>query len=287
MIDTVKVESPSEKMWESLFQGENGIWGLRRQGRAEFLCKAITVRAHAMFINALSVAFIQALNRVFRLQQEDVDRRLRSLMLGKGYVRKDEMQFDMFVEHGAWHGMVVTATHPVYVDVMTASGARAHRQMGEVSGSFVMYNQRARDWLRDKEMKFATQVNSTTIGQLRNTLQEGYAAGETYRELTARTAHVFAGTTRATGYRAMRIARTEVNSVSNYGLVEGFKEMGVGYKEWLSAFDARPAHLQASGQRVHIDQPFNVMGESLMHPGDPVGSPENIINCRCVVRPVV
>jgi hypothetical protein len=30
-----------------------------------------------------------------------------------------------------------------------------------------------------------------------------------------------------------------------------------------------------------MDQPFIVGGEALQFPGDPAGSPEMVINCRC------
>jgi uncharacterized protein with gpF-like domain len=54
-------------------------------------------------------------------------------------------------------------------------------------------------------------------------------------------------------------------------------------KEWVSQGDnrVRDAHLSADGQVVAVNQPFIVKGERLMYPGDPAGSPGNIINCRC------
>jgi hypothetical protein len=54
-------------------------------------------------------------------------------------------------------------------------------------------------------------------------------------------------------------------------------------KEWVSRGDSRvrPAHITADGQRVAVNEPFTVMGERLMYPGDPAGSSRNIINCRC------
>jgi uncharacterized protein with gpF-like domain len=56
-------------------------------------------------------------------------------------------------------------------------------------------------------------------------------------------------------------------------------------KEWVSKFDAktRQAHREAHGQVVGMQERFNVGGEMLSRPGDPAGSPGNIINCRCVL----
>ena len=56
-------------------------------------------------------------------------------------------------------------------------------------------------------------------------------------------------------------------------------------KVWNTVIDesTRPEHADADGQEVEISEPFEVGGESLMYPGDDSGSPENTINCRCMV----
>jgi uncharacterized protein with gpF-like domain len=43
----------------------------------------------------------------------------------------------------------------------------------------------------------------------------------------------------------------------------------------------RQDHVDADGQTVGAGDPFDVGGEELMFPGDPMGSDENTINCRC------
>lgn len=88
--------------------------------------------------------------------------------------------------------------------------------------------------------------------------------------------------------RAVTIARTEVVSASNAGSIEGARALGDSaptFKEWLATADerTREAHAEADGQVVALDDPFDVDGEELDAPGDPAGSPENVINCRCTV----
>lgn len=60
-------------------------------------------------------------------------------------------------------------------------------------------------------------------------------------------------------------------------------------KTWRAFIDedTREAHAEADGQTVENDADFIVMGERLRWPGDPFGSPENIINCRCYVEPSI
>lgn len=54
-------------------------------------------------------------------------------------------------------------------------------------------------------------------------------------------------------------------------------------KRWIARDDnaTRPGHALADGQTVPVNQPFIVNMEPLMAPGDPSGSPSNVINCRC------
>lgn len=56
-------------------------------------------------------------------------------------------------------------------------------------------------------------------------------------------------------------------------------------KTWSAILDkvTRHAHMEADDQTVPQDEPFIVMGEKLMFPGDDSlgATPENIMNCRC------
>jgi len=84
--------------------------------------------------------------------------------------------------------------------------------------------------------------------------------------------------------RARMIARTEIVSASNAGSLAGAISSGVSAKKvWLATKDdrTRAAHLEADGQVKDLNQPFMVGGEPLQFPGDPGGSADNVIGCRC------
>jgi uncharacterized protein with gpF-like domain len=86
--------------------------------------------------------------------------------------------------------------------------------------------------------------------------------------------------------RSRVIARTESHSASNASNQMAASASGLPMmKEWLSSGGerTRETHLIAGGQTVPIDQPFSVGMDYLMQPGDPSGSAEEIINCRCAV----
>jgi hypothetical protein len=94
--------------------------------------------------------------------------------------------------------------------------------------------------------------------------------------------------------RATTIARTEVISASNYGVLEAAEQAGAAVrKSWLATFDGRTRqapedeydHVAMHGRTVKMKEKFNAGGDLLRFPGDPSGHAANIINCRCAVRP--
>ena len=105
--------------------------------------------------------------------------------------------------------------------------------------------------------------------------------------------HQPATTFGAISSRAERIARTEVLRAYSIAQQSSLRQIAdyvpALEKQWIATLDdrTRPAHRQAHGQVRSWDEPFTVDGEELFYPRDPGGSPENTINCRCVLVPVV
>jgi hypothetical protein len=87
--------------------------------------------------------------------------------------------------------------------------------------------------------------------------------------------------------RAKTVAVTEVHRAWNMGALAAAQRaqqrLGPLTKRWDAKDDSatRPGHKRADGQIVFINQPFIVNMEALMIPGDPAGSPSNVISCRC------
>lgn len=88
--------------------------------------------------------------------------------------------------------------------------------------------------------------------------------------------------------RAENVARTETTGALNAGHEASRKELAemglITGKEWLSLEDkdTREDHADANGQRVKMDEQFEVGGEKCDYPGDQVLSPGQRCNCRCV-----
>lgn len=132
-----------------------------------------------------------------------------------------------------------------------------------------------------------TSVTETTRQQIVDAIARGYDEGLGQDGVADYVGSVIAGMSR---YRAEMIARTETHGAANYGAMGAAEQTGLPLnKEWVAASDerTREAHAEADGQVVGMDSPFEVGGEFLLYPGDPAGSAENVINCRCAVSYVV
>lgn len=89
-------------------------------------------------------------------------------------------------------------------------------------------------------------------------------------------------------WRADRIARTEVAGAVNAGIAAyaAESEAATGrawHKQWWSSLDSRvrATHVAAHGQIAPPGGKFSVGGAALRYPGDPLGPPSEVINCRC------
>lgn len=140
-------------------------------------------------------------------------------------------------------------------------------------------------------------ISATTIAQMQDIIGTGVAAGQGVDEIAIRLNERIPEIARA---RAAVIARTETHAASQFGGLEVAKTIpGTLMKVWASVEDHRVRdfildgideydHRSMDGVRVALDQPFRVphrsgTHEHIMFPGDPAGSPGNIINCRCAM----
>lgn len=124
----------------------------------------------------------------------------------------------------------------------------------------------------------ARSVNDTTKSQLINYIKD--RANLSTSELALLVKEKFQDIKES---RVNLVVTTTVTAGMNAGLLKAFKDAGAKYKIWLSMRDTRvrDTHLVADNQKVEIDKPFIVNGESLDFPGDPKASVKQVANCRC------
>lgn len=221
----------------------------------------------------------------------------QSERLKKALASHDPKDFDRAIDDafiGA-DAALVRALAPAWIASMTDGAEIGRGYLGlKVSPSFALYNKLFDLWVKSHGLEKAKEINATTYDALRKVLQEALAegldAGESIPALAARiigaTDDVYEN---MSTFRAEMIARTETMSSVNFGQQIVYQEEGVERKEWLATLDneTRDAHAEVNGDTVDIDEPFTVGGETLEYPGDPSGSAENVINCRCTILPVI
>lgn len=181
----------------------------------------------------------------------------------------------------------------IHTGLLKESGQAVLDEFG-IDIDFNLDSPLAREYLADKVREFSSYVLSTKTDQLKRTLSEGLAKGESMQKLKSRVQSVYGSVLRG-GYEAERIARTETISSLNAGKLEGYEQGGVVQeKEWLSARTAgtrgadagdKADHWHLDGQRVALDAPFidPRSGAMLKFPGDTslgAGGPD-VINCKC------
>ena len=134
----------------------------------------------------------------------------------------------------------------------------------------------------------------SVFAEIRTALAEGIDAGEDAATLAVRVReHLdmsLEGGRDAWNVRATRIARTETTGAYNAATLEAARieaeETGTEmHKAWVCTTDARTrdSHFAADGQRVALDEPFQVGGHRLRYPGDPQGPASETVNCRCTI----
>lgn len=166
--------------------------------------------------------------------------------------------------------------------VFAVGGARVSDLFGV---AFDLDSPTATQFVEARANQLAGQVTSTTYDAIKAQMSEGVAAGEGIDEIAARIRSVF---DTASDLRARTIARTEVVSAYNGSAMAVATSLPVDVvagHEWIATRDARTreAHGSADGQAVPVGSGFSVGGELLAYPGDPNGSADNTVNCRCTV----
>lgn len=124
---------------------------------------------------------------------------------------------------------------------------------------------------------------------IRNILDEGDTQGWGIDKITSELYKKVGKNLRGNGYaRAKAIAQTEVISASNQAAEFAAASTGYEYKKFWSTSGLpgiRPTHIEAEQYSDEVDglRPEQTFPNGLLYPGDPSGSPEEVINCRCTI----
>jgi phage-related protein (TIGR01555 family) len=136
----------------------------------------------------------------------------------------------------------------------------------------------------DRALKASKEIDNATKREITEQLAKGAAEGESRDAIARRINNIFEDSNLA---RSNRIAQTEINAASNKARADEYVKHGVEKHEWLTGgANIRDTHLanEADGP-IPIGEAFS--GNGLRWPGDYSGPPEEVINCKCTLAPVV
>jgi len=215
---------------------------------------------------------------LFSEQQQEVDMKIDNFF--KAYKPKrakfteaevGQLLINLISENKRW----LSVLGPYIRNIVEDKGEEVLDFLG-VSGHLDLTQISAATYLRLDGVNFIKDVNKTTRDALRETLSAGLQNEEGIPEMKKRVADVFEN---ARGYRAERIARTEVARSTTFATLESYRQSEiVEMKEWLTAADEKVEEQCASleGLTVPLDESFHGEDGPPLHP-----------NCRCTVIPVI
>ena len=245
--------------------------------------------------------YIKTLSGIFERQMDGVDKRLRQVkdksFILKRNVKPSDLDYLLYSVDDETLRTMKDMTESIK-DLLLQSGLQRVEALN-LPIDFDTISPRLLKLLQtggraEGVFKFAKEITDTTDINLRATLLEGIKAGEPIAELSKRIAAVKQD---AQGFRAVRIARTEIiggnNRAADVTVREAVEELGEGepVKFWYTAAPAeRETHNMNEAESIErdgvpIDEAFEANG--LMFPGDPSGEAGEVINCRCALGHII
>ena len=199
----------------------------------------------------------------------------RKQLLTKDYI-------DIFFDEAGELRSLTELYEELYEKGIKAGVQRTAKELG-LTG--LAYEPLREELLGEMNMRIST-IPPVVLRTIKNRLQkeitEGLVKGESINEIQDRVRKVY----NMSQKNALRIARTETVASVMSGRMKVYEKAGVKKHMWLTAMDE---HVRSSHARIHGE--IRTVGEKfsngLRFPGDPLGSADEVINCRCVTRPVV
>ena len=120
-------------------------------------------------------------------------------------------------------------------------------------------------------------------GNINQILTDGYRSGKGINEVGRQITERF---DQLRTWEANRIARTEIHTAQNMGIMSSYESLGVEYTQWIAASDdrTRDSHVEIDGEIIPMGETYS---NGLQFPGDTSGPIEEWINCRCSNAPFV
>lgn len=207
----------------------------------------------------------------------------------------DALNYKASIQFNVGEEEIKTAYLKTYTTIGILYGNRVGRGINRDSKAFTLdnfadaYKRFLQQWLFNNAGLRITTVRQSLIDYLLKEIAKGMDEGLTIREVAAKIQKLV-NSRNFYRWQALRIARTETTASANYGASVAAEQSDyVLEKVWISSHDARTRrrpddkydHWVMDGIVTDEKGVFEVQGDYLRFPGDPLGSAGNIIQCRC------
>jgi hypothetical protein len=204
-------------------------------------------------------------------------------------VHDDTISPQNVAQHSAFWGQLVES------DIVPVAGSVLARIYRSITSRDPLTDPAVADYLNQAGNRLRG-VPDAVYSLIVRDVETGIHEGESIPDIAARVQSTMTAT--GTDYwpnRAVTVARTEtmaaVNGGAFFGAHQEAEQRGdpAPFKMWLATEDSRtrPTHVEADQQRTLLSEPFRVGASRLQYPGDPHGAAAEVINCRCVMIPIV
>ena len=237
------------------------------------------IRARARFIEL----YKDILFKYFRDQGKRTASSLKQLLSTR---QNDPGIIQSIFQSNGEEELLVEAVKEIQFNLVSEFGVDALAQLKKSGVIFDINRPGLSNFLGNDLANRSQLINETSSKLMQRAMNAGLAEGEGAQKLAARIADA---TNDYSGYRSLRVARTEVNRASTLATEEGYKQGDVAKNEWISARDGsvRDTHVDLDGQAVDMGANFtSFSGASGPGPGL-LGDAAEDINCRCTIAPIV
>lgn len=218
------------------------------------------------------------LERVFERQQRVVLEKAMGAK-SKRAINSGTLDVEAIFDTDVWNKQIEEDLRPLISGIAADAGSLISET---TSMPIDMDEDEVKEYL-DAQVVRMQKVNDTTKEELAAAILVALALANDEDRIGMLRAAISAIFINLLGKRKRTIAEHEAQTAYNAGVYFGSKQIGATSKTWISTKDTkvRSEHRLLDGKSVGVGSPFEVNGQMIRFPGDPLSPPQMTINCRC------
>lgn len=197
----------------------------------------------------------------------------------KKLINAGSLAVENIYDENVWNKQIEDDLTPVIFGI-TSDAARL---ISEQTGMPVEVDDEEVKQVVDSQIQRIQQVNATTKTEIASAILIALALADDEDRVGMLKAALLAIFMNLISKKRRMIAEHEAQTAYNSGVYFGSKQIGAVAKTWVANKDTkvRAEHRLLDGKTISLSQPFEVSGQEIRFPGDPLAPAGLTINCRC------